>query len=237
MVAAAIVLTFTWTVASAADLVVVEARGVPLRPGQTIDGSKPLTLLEGQNVVLISSAGKTVKLRGPFDQPPVADTEVATADLSGALRSMVTAQAARTDKLGVVRGAASQVVPPEPWLIDVTHIGNRCLPDGAPITLWRPGAGGEMPLVISPSDRSWRARADWPSNVDRMVMPQAVPLRQRASYVVSLGGKEKAITLITIPAAVSTDPMRIAWMNEAGCDAQAQALLTTALKAADARGH
>ena len=218
---------------AAADLVVVEARGIALRPGQTVDGGKPLALQDGQQVVLISPAGKTIKVRGPWDKPPVDEADNATADVSAALRSMVTAQAARTDRLGVVRGAANLIIPPEPWLVDVTHAGNRCLPEGVPITFWRPGPTPAVQLVIAPSDRSWRARADWPAGADRLVMPPSVPLRQRASYVVSLAGKERGITLITIPAAVATAPVRVAWMNEAGCDAQAQALLDTALKTAE----
>jgi hypothetical protein len=222
---------------AAIDVVVVEARGVALKAGQMIDGSKPLVLQEGQQVVLISPAGKTVKLRGPLDQPPLSEAEGGTADVGAALKSLVTAQAARADRLGVVRGAASQPVPPEPWLLDVTHAGNRCLPEGTPITFWRPGGGGDAVLVIAPSDRSWRARADWPAQLDRLVMPQAVPLRQRTSYAVSLDGRERAITLITLPATLTNDPMRIAWMIEAGCDPQAQSLLNAAVTASNARGR
>jgi hypothetical protein len=121
--------------------------------------------------------------------------------------------------------------------LDVTHVGNRCLPAGSPIVFWRPAPGGQATFVVAPSDRSWRARADWPAGADRLVMPQELPLRQRSSYAVSLGGKETAITLITLPPTLANDPMRIAWMNEAGCEAQAQSLLNTSLIAAKARGR
>jgi hypothetical protein len=227
----------TVTAAGAVDLVVVEARGLTLRPGQMVDGSKPLTLQEGQQIVLISPAGKTIKLKGPSDQPPISEGEAGTADVAAALKTLVTAQNARSDRLGVVRGAANQVVPPEPWLIDVTHGGNRCLREGSALVLWRVQAGGEVPFVIAPSDRSWRAHADWPAGADRLVMPQELPVRQRSSYAMSLGGKETAITLITMPSTLTNDPMRVAWMIEAGCDAQAQSLLQTALNATGARGR
>ena len=46
--------------ASAAVLVVVEARGVPLKPGSTLDSTKPLTLQQGQHVTLVSDTGSTL---------------------------------------------------------------------------------------------------------------------------------------------------------------------------------
>jgi len=39
--------------ASAAVLVVAEARGIALKPGATLDSAKPLTLKQGQHVTLI----------------------------------------------------------------------------------------------------------------------------------------------------------------------------------------
>ena len=58
--------------AGAATLVVAEARGVALKPGSTLDSTKPLTLKQGQHVTLISDTGSTLKLDGPYNQPPVA---------------------------------------------------------------------------------------------------------------------------------------------------------------------
>ena len=55
--------------ASAAVLVVAEARGIALKPGATLDSTKPLTLKQGQHVTLISETGATLKLDGPYDRP------------------------------------------------------------------------------------------------------------------------------------------------------------------------
>jgi len=216
--------------AAAADLVVVESRGADLKPGQAVDATKPLTLKEGQQVILISPAGKTIKLRGPWDRPPLGDAADTSPDVAAALNALITQKLARSDKVGVVRsGGDGEVVPPEPWLLDVTHVGNRCLPENSPVTFWRPAGGnGATRLVVTPYDRSWQARAEWPAGADRLVVPRTLPLHNRATYIVTVGGKETAITLITIPAAVSNDAMRAGWMIEAGCDPQAQALLRRA---------
>jgi hypothetical protein len=138
---------------------------------------------------------------------------------------LVNATLARSDRVGVVRGAGDEVVPPAPWLVDITHVGNRCLPPASPITFWRPGAGAAVPLTIAPSDRSWIARAEWPTGADRIQIPSTIPLRDRSTYLVNLDGKETAITLVIIPDAISNDAMRVGWMMEAGCATQAQALL------------
>jgi hypothetical protein len=143
---------------------------------------------------------------------------------------MVTQNLARSSKVGVVRGAGDDVVPPEPWLIDVTHNGTRCLVEGSPVVFWRPGAGPSARLQVAPSDRSWRARADWPAGIDRLTMPPALPLHGRSSYVVNLGDKDVPITLVTVPSAASNDAMRAAFMMDAGCETQAQALLKQATR-------
>ena len=222
-------LAFT-AAARAADLVVVESRGTDLKPGQAWDASQRLTLKEGQQVILISPAGKTIKLRGPWDQPPPGDSAEIGIDLKSAMNALMTQKLARSDKIGAVRsGGDDAVAPPEPWLLDVTHVGHRCLPENTPVTFWRPAAGGSpAKLVLAPSDRSWQARAEWPAGADRMAIPRTLPLRNGTTYVVTLAGKETAITLVTIPAALSNDAMRAGWMMEAGCDLQAQALLRQA---------
>src|SRR6516225_4039308 len=114
------------TMAGPVSFVVVESRGIALRPGATIDGSQPITLAEGQQLVLISQAGKTLKLRGPYNEAPAAGDEGATTDVASALKSLVAQVKTRNDKVGLVRGAAAEVIPPQPWFLDVTHSGNRC---------------------------------------------------------------------------------------------------------------
>jgi hypothetical protein len=133
------------------------------------------------------------------------------------------------ERAGVIRGGPALVVPPDPGLVDVSSNGLRCLDSGTSITFWRPDSRATQPLQVAPSDRSWKARADWEAGVDRLALPRTVPVRKRTTYVVKLGGKEEVtLTLITIPATIGNDAMRARYMMEAGCDGQAKALFAKA---------
>jgi hypothetical protein len=214
--------------ATAADLVVVTSRGVNLKAGQAVDGAQPLVLKEGQQVELIAPTGQLIRLHGPWDKPPMAEGAADAPDASVALKALLTANLARSESVGVVRGAPTQVVPPDPWLLDVTHVGIRCVPENRQVVFWRPNRGGAAAVTVEPYDRSWRARAQWPAGADRMAVPASLPLANRSTYIVGLNGKDIPITLVTVPAAASNDAMRAAWMMQQGCDAQAQALLQSA---------
>jgi hypothetical protein len=46
-----------------------------------------------------------------------------------------------------------------------------------------------------------------------------------ATYLVTLNGTQSALTVENVPASLSNDPMRAAWLAGKGCEAQAEALL------------
>jgi len=197
-------------------LVVIEARGGTYHPGQTIaDGTVPIPLKDGEQLVLVASSGQIVRLRGPRQ----------TADVAGALNSLMTQKMARTDKAGVVRSQNTMLVPPDPWLMDATHSGRRCqLPDH-PLTFWRPESSTAATLTLMPVDRSWVAELPMKVGADRVDVPINVPVPQRAGFIVRIDGKDIALTVLAVPAALQNDMMRVAWMSEMGCDGQALSLL------------
>src|SRR5580704_11056424 len=84
----ALLLLAAATGANAAPLVVVEARGIALKPGAVLDSTKPLVLKQGQHVTLISESGSTLKLDGPYDQPPTA-TGGSSVTLTNSLGALV----------------------------------------------------------------------------------------------------------------------------------------------------
>src|ERR1700676_1270199 len=110
--------------ARAGDLVVIEARGLPLQAGQVIDDTKPLVLKEGQRVTLIAANGNTLKLRGPYDQAPGSGEGGSGAGLSDALQALIVQKQSRTSDVGVVRAGGEAAKLPEPWLLDVRRPGN-----------------------------------------------------------------------------------------------------------------
>ncbi|MGH7074172.1 MAG: hypothetical protein ACREFD_08230 [Stellaceae bacterium] len=218
-------------VAGAATLVVVSARGIDLTPGAQVDSARPLPLKDGQMVTLIAPTGTIIKLRGPRGGLPApGGAALSTVNVAAALRTLVTQQLSSRTTLGVVRGASAAPIPPSPWLVDISHDGTRCVPAGRRIVFWRPGGGGAVTMTIAPDDRSWIATADWRAGHDRLVVPRSIPLRDRETYFVALGkhGNERAITLILLPAALTNDAMRAAWMIEAGCAPQVRSLLRLA---------
>jgi hypothetical protein len=212
--------------AHAAQYVVVESRGVAMKPGTILDPSKPLSLKQGQHVTLISDSGVTLKLDGPFDRAPSVESGKGV-DLASTLKGLVTERQARLTEVGTTRGKAT-VKLPDPWLLDSSHGGNACVLEGQAPVFWRPDDSSAIQFAIMPADRSWKAEATWPAGVDRLAVATPVVVHGDAAYFVAYNGTEQAITIDTIPAALPNDKMRAAWMAEKGCEAQAEALLRKA---------
>ena len=212
-------------VANAATLVVVEARGIGLKPGAILQSDAVLTLKQGQHLTLISETGSTLKIDGPYNKPPVA-VEGGGVNLNDTLRALVTQREARSGEYGTTRAAVLAKLP-DPWLVDATHGGNGCMLENRAPVFWRPAADSASTLAVAPTDRSWKAQAKWPAGDDRLSITTDVPMRGGETYVVTVGGAESAITMVSVPAALTNDAMRTAWMAEKGCEAQAAALLRT----------
>lgn len=211
------------TGAQAAPLIVVEARGIALKPGTVLQSEAVLTLKQGQHVTLISETGSTLKLSGPYDRPPVA-TGGGGVDLSSTMRALVTQREARSGEFGTTRAAVLAKLP-DPWLVDATQGGNGCMLENTAPVFWRPDAARATTLTVSPADRSWKAQAQWPAGQDRLSITTEVPMRGGQTYIVSVGGLDAAIIMVAVPSALANDAMRTAWMAEKGCEAQAMALL------------
>jgi hypothetical protein len=226
LVFAGLIAIFACGAADAAQLVVVEARGIALKPGALVDSTKVLDLKQGQHVTLISDSGATISLDGPYSKPPAAGSGQGVT-LAATLKGLATEQQARLGEVGTTRGATTAPPLPDAWVIDATRAGSVCLLEGHKPVFWRPLDNQSAALVITPADRSWRAETNWVAGLDRLSPNEMVAVHGEAAYFVSLGGVESAITVNTVPAALSSDEMRAAWMARKGCDRQAEALLRT----------
>jgi hypothetical protein len=215
--------------ASAAVLVVAEARGIALTPGATLDSTKPLTLKQGQHVTLISETGSTLQLDGPYDRPPVAGGAGGGVGLNQTMAALVTQRTARAGEFGVTRGTVLADLP-DPWVLDATHSGNVCVLENGTPTFWRPDNKAAATLAVAPVDRSWNAKAQWPMGQDRISVTTDVPMKAGETYVVTFNGTESAVTLVQVPSSLTNVDMRAGWMANRRCEQQAQALLKTASK-------
>lgn len=210
------------TGAHAAAIIVVDAHGIPLKAGQVLDDRKVLDLADGQRVTLITASGDTLKLRGPYHQRPTPGAG-GSGNLTVALSALLVQKNVRASDVGAVR-AGTVVQLPEPWVVDVSHPGTRCVREGTPIIFWRTESGTANELAIAPLNRSWRLTAAWPKGQDRLAAPKDLPVAGRATYLIDIGDGPVAITLLSIPASINNDRMLAAWMFEKGCNLQAETL-------------
>jgi hypothetical protein len=207
----------------AADLIVLEARGVALRPGQSVDSTQILLLKQGQHVTLISPSGTTLKLDGPYEKPPGAD-QGRGMPVASALSLLVTQRQARTGEVGTTRGNAPNTLP-EPWLLDASRAGTVCLRDNSDAVLWRPDSRRDTELTVAPADRSWKTNAHWPAGTDRIMVAAPAMIHGGTTYLVTLDGAQTAMKVESVPANLPNDQVRAAWLAGKDCEAQAQALL------------
>ncbi len=210
----------------AAELIVVEARGISLNAGDVIDDQATLDLKEGQHLTLIAANGATLKIDGPFDRAPGAGADEDNSGFGTALRALVTQSAARAEA-GVVRDGLTPVTLPEPWLLDVSRAGVVCLRAGDKPVLWCESAARKSELTITAGDRTWRADAPWEAGADRLLLPQTVPFHGGITYRIRLDANEANITVKLVPNALVNPEMQAAWLADVGCDPQAQALFKT----------
>ena len=209
--------------ASAAELVVVEARGLTLKPGQVVDDGQKLTLQKGDEITLVDESGAVIKLRGPYDAAPNAGSGSGV-DISNALAVLSTGGS--QSAMGVVRAKVENVTLPDPWVIDVTHSGKACVRPGTSVVFWRQQSAGTAKLRITPVDRTWRAESEWPAGASELSAPATFPITDRQTYVFDLGGQTATVTLVQMPASLRTDRMRAAWMLQKNCLTQTKALIT-----------
>lgn len=208
----------------AAPLIVVDARGGGLKAGQRIDSSRTITLKQGERVTMIGPDGKTVTLRGKFSGAPTMLAGAAT-DPKAALAALIATRNARTSSIGVVRSARDAAPLPQPWLIDISRPGERCLRVGQQPVWWRPEAATAQKFTILPIDQSWRADFEWAAGQHSIPAPPLAKFQGQTAFVIRMGEQDYGITVDLVPADLDNDFVLASWMLEKGCIQQADALL------------
>lgn len=213
---------------SAAELVVMESIGAVYKVGQTLSQDAALDLKAGQSLTLMTMAGKMIKLAGPAQSIPGdgAKGDGGKADdkaVLSALAGMVKGRNADTGSLGTFRSAGAEL--PDPWLLDVSGSGHRCVLDGQPVVLWRPDSDGDQPVVLSIEGQPGTARAVWPAGAQRLYGPEGLDLADGRVLVVDLNGRQARLSLHAVPAGLANDAMRLGWLDQKECRDQAMALV------------
>lgn len=213
-------------VAAAMDMVVTSAQSSTRTVGQVIDASKKLTLIQGEQLTLISADGQSVTLAGPYDGTPAEKTKGGSSGdpkTVGALSALFTSQKKSTASLGAVRGVGTGT-PEEPWAISVETSGPRCI-KSSQVTLWRSDPSKPAQFTLSDGYRS-AGPQPWPANAAQVKLPDGF-IQGGKTYKITLDQKTVELAFITVPE-TTTNPAELAvWMNEKGCGSQAVALLST----------
>lgn len=210
--------------ANAAPLIIIEARGGDMKAGQKIDSAKPLNLKEGERITVIGTDGKSNTIRGKYSGPPVGSGPVA-ADPTRALAALINTRSARTSSVGVVRGATDAAPLPDPWLIDISRPGERCLKAGTRAIWWRPDSRAAQKFTVMPVDRSWRADFEWRADEGTMAVPPLARFDTQTIFLLRVNEQEFPVSVNIVPADLDNDFILASWMLEKGCLQQADALL------------
>lgn len=209
---------------AAAQLVVLDSYGSALKPGMRIEASRQIDVPEGARVSFISPDGRTVTYNGAYSGPAMRGPVIA-ADPRAALAALIGERNARSNTVASIRGAGTAAPLPDPWLIDISRPGQRCVREGEPQIWWRPQTITTEDFSIYPLDKSWVADMGWEAGDDRMEAPDLWRLAAEKVYIVRTGIQEDAVTVNVIPESVNGDLMLTAWMLEKGCTQQADAFL------------
>lgn len=206
--------------AMAAEMVVMDAQGISLRPGAVVAGERPLTLTAGQSVSLLSQSGRILTLTGPYDSAPEAGPSADDRSVVGALKEMVQTKQAKTSSLGVSRTGRTAL--PSPWLVDVSASDRICVREDRPLVLWRPDAARDLPLTLESG--AVKASAVWPGGAQRLEGPPDIRPVDGEALTITVGDRSAVIQMTLVPATMHSDEMRLAWLVQKDCLTQAAAL-------------
>jgi hypothetical protein len=175
----------------AAPMIVVEARGAGLRPGMRLDSAATINLKDGERVTLIGADGQAVTLRGTY-AGVLTKAGGASQNPRLALAALISTRNDRASKVGAIRSGANAAPLPDPWLIDVSRSGARCIREGQRPIWWRPDGSGETKFTVYPIDRSWRADFVWQKGQTQMAAPD---LAQRFGRAAADGAEPTDVVL------------------------------------------
>ncbi len=216
----------------AGQIVVLEAEPATstLRTGAILDGNQEITVPPGTSVVLMDEVGRVVTVTGPYRGIPGGAERK---DGPGALKRVATAMltADLTEIVGGVRaaGEAGKLAPLDPWFLDVTSNGTKCVRAGSGIVLWRPVPRRDTEIAITALAGGTEAKIAWPKGEATVAWPKEVPARDNAVFLLQLQDPRtsRKIRLRIIAAAASSDADDLLGLLDSGCAAQARILLAS----------
>jgi hypothetical protein len=206
------------------ELVVIAVTGdLPnLKVGQTVKPGSPIALPAATTLRLLSAAGKTITLTGPYSGPLAAPAEPGGAGTDLArLAKHLTERPLATGALGTVRSAALPHAmlrdPSDPWMIVIHDSGPHCA-RASKATMWRRDARADEAIQMR-AESGATVKDRWPAGEHGRDLAGEL-LADGQVLQAALGSRTSLVTLHLAPADLQ-NPIAIAtWMIDKGCRAQ-----------------
>ena len=228
------------TSAAAEDLIVIESSVPQLAVGSVVANGATVTLPAGARAVLVSAAGRSVALSGPYSGVPGSGAAAGDSRLLTALASLVQRKGEETSSVGAVRAGgnawrfSSVANVADVLAIDLDTGGDTCLYDLKTAEVVRnPITGGTSAIILNVQTGATGA-VKWDKGAGRTAWPKSLPLEPDQTYIVEHPG-QTASTLLTVkalPPGGPSDLHRAAQLAAAGCEDQARLLLALVAKQA-----
>lgn len=211
-----------------AQILVLKSTGthapVHYRAGTVIDENTSIELQNGDQIVLLSGQA-TRTFDGPARITPaeVFSNNAISGKLAALAEFLISSSEERTE-LGTVRSGDD--LPADPWVVNVTKPGLKCIIVGQPLILWRgmdiPGDHG----IISSGNGAPAVVFSWPPGEAEVDWPGDMKWKPGETLVVDYGlDKTIEFQLRTMPSEIVDNGARLVWLAEQGCIDQVSVLL------------
>lgn len=210
--------------AAAAEVLVLRSDGPRAerhyRAGSRHADNAIFQLRPGDSLVVLA-AGGTRSWRGP-----------GYFSLAAPARPLVLANGQQVRvQTGALRSPPRQegVQPTEFWHYDIRAGGDLCVPVGTRPTLWRPRSDAPARATLTAASGVTHS-FDWPADQTSLAWPDAVPVRDKERYFLTLNGTPRAVRVEAhvLPQAADASVDQIAaQLVQSGCSAQLDTLIAT----------
>jgi len=224
--------------ALAVQLVVVQSSSRQYEVRKLVASDKPIQLAEGEEVTLVSPAGKSYKLKGPYQGSPTAES--AGGDdktrLKGALSSLFGKGGENVAAAGAIRGGPDEEAEVDRdvpvWRLVPGADPAQCVVEGAPAVLWRRDASAEADVILRDVAHDRAVELVWPAGSHDLGWPDTLPRIDGAIYLLRDKDALRSSSLVVreLSAEAASGPQAVAWLAAMGCERQARRLLGEVLE-------
>jgi hypothetical protein len=217
--------------AVAAQFVVIDSTSPDLPAGAIVEGTRLVSIAEGERVTLVLEDGNTRTIRGPFNGA-LEDKQEARPKNSGMIQTLakfIGSDHVRS-KPAVVRGETTAALD-EPFLLPIDVGGRFCVRHGS-VTLWRTDALEAQILIVKEfGGQADVMRIPWPAGDNQIAWPDQLPPQDGKTYVLGLrgGARARQIHVVLLEGGVPTTAHEIARLADHECFRQARSMLQTLL--------